>query len=343
MYINLSIKPHQITQLSEFTISQDSLKGFPALTIDKDSYIVESVVETSINMDAQIDDHGGCYNLQIGKYTSIAENILFLIDMNHDYTAVCQGVMSEINDCKHESNLPRKGQILIENDVWIGSHVTIMGGVTIHNGAVVAAGSVVTKDIPPYAIVGGNPAKIIKYRFPEDIIKKLLIISWWNWSPELIKQRRFDFEKSTKEFTDKYYPEALPEYEQILNMSTQKRPEGVYIFVADLKCSYSIMDKVIKAFCQKYNDKLSQLIIYLPESEAENNDLFCIIVDMLQKYSEYNVYINIIDGSKVSLEDLIPDVSCFITNRRKDNLYNAELFGKYNKAIISGVDIPIFK
>ncbi|MGN1305484.1 MAG: CatB-related O-acetyltransferase [Oscillospiraceae bacterium] len=343
MYINLSVNPYTITQTSEYKISNNSLKDFTALTIDKDSYIVGAVAETSVDMDKQLDVHRGCYNLQIGKYTSIAENVLFMIDMNHDYTAVCQGVISEFKNHECKNNLNRKGQILIGNDVWIGSHATIMGGVTIHNGAVIATNAVVTKDVPPYAIVGGNPAKIIRYRFSEDIIKKLQIISWWNWSSELIRQRYSDFEKGVEYFTEKYYPEAFSKYESIMNKQTNKNESEKYIFISDLNYNYSILEKVIKEFCQKFNDKKNELIIFLAESEADNSDMFCKIVDMLTKYSEYNVYINIIDGSKISLEDLLPDISYFITNRRRDNLFNTELFYKYNKKIISGVDIPVFK
>ena len=65
--------------------------------------------------------------------------------------------------------------------MWIGLNVTILGGVTVGDGAVLAAGAIVTKDVPPYAIVGGNPAKIIKYRFSKEQIEKLLKIKWWNW------------------------------------------------------------------------------------------------------------------------------------------------------------------
>ena len=73
-------------------------------------------------------------------------------------------------------------QVIIENDVWIGAHVLILGGVRIGNGAVIGAGSVVTKDVEPYAVVGGNPARIIKKRFCDEIIHKLQTIKWWNMS-----------------------------------------------------------------------------------------------------------------------------------------------------------------
>ena len=76
--------------------------------------------------------------------------------------------------------------MIIANDVWIGYDSTIMPGIKIGNGAIIASKSVVTKDVPDYTIVGGNPAKVIKYRFDQKTIKALLEIAWWNWSEEKI-------------------------------------------------------------------------------------------------------------------------------------------------------------
>lgn len=81
---------------------------------------------------------------------------------------------------------PTKGNTVIGNDVWIGYDATIMPGVTIGDGAIIATKSVVTKDVAPYTIVGGNPSKEIKKRFPEEIIKKLLEMQWWDWPIEKI-------------------------------------------------------------------------------------------------------------------------------------------------------------
>ena len=72
-------------------------------------------------------------------------------------------------------------QIIIGHDVWIGHGVKILGGVKIGNGAVIGTGAIVAKNIPPYAIAVGNPARVIKYRFDEETIKKLLAVKWWNW------------------------------------------------------------------------------------------------------------------------------------------------------------------
>lgn len=76
----------------------------------------------------------------------------------------------------------------IGNDVWIGSNVTIMSGVTIGDGAAIAANSTVTRDVDPYAIVAGNPARLLRRRFDPETIERLLEVAWWNWSDERIEE-----------------------------------------------------------------------------------------------------------------------------------------------------------
>ena len=98
-----------------------------------------------------------------------------------------------------------KGPIIVGNDVWIGFRSIILSGVTIGDGAVIYAGSVVTKDIPPYAIVAGVPAKIIRYRFDAKTIERLARVAWWDWPDEVIKSRLDDFLISGEEFSKKYY------------------------------------------------------------------------------------------------------------------------------------------
>ena len=82
-----------------------------------------------------------------------------------------------------------KGNIVVGNDVWIGYEAIILAGVTVGDGAVIGARAVVTKDVPPYTIVGGIPARIIRRRFDEETIHALLRIKWWNWRPEQIRKK----------------------------------------------------------------------------------------------------------------------------------------------------------
>ena len=85
-----------------------------------------------------------------------------------------------------EGDLPFKGDTHIGHDVWIGYDATIMPGITVGHGAIIASKSVVTKDVPAYGVVGGNPAELIKLRFEQDIIKQLVDIAWWDWTAEKI-------------------------------------------------------------------------------------------------------------------------------------------------------------
>lgn len=117
--------------------------------------------------------------ITIGNFCSIARNVTFQ-EFNHDFTRLTSYfVNANMLGKSTKEDIVSKGPINIGHDVWIGTHSVILSGVTISTGAVVAANSVVTSDIPPYAIVGGNPAKVIKYRFEEDVISKLLQSKWW--------------------------------------------------------------------------------------------------------------------------------------------------------------------
>lgn len=134
------------------------------------------------------------YPIKIGSFCSIARNVS-VQTYNHNYKKattyfIGQNFFQESWDNEKVSN----GIIIIENDVWIGADVVVLGGVTIGNGAVIAANSTVLKNVPPYSIVAGSPAKVIGYRFEQEIIEKLLDINWWNWSDEQMKANKSFFE-----------------------------------------------------------------------------------------------------------------------------------------------------
>lgn len=149
----------------------------------------------------------GTANIEIGSFCSIARGVS-LQAYNHNFKKTTSYYIgANLFDESWENENVYKGNITIKNDVWIGAECTILSGVTIDNGAVVAANSVVNSYIPPYAIVGGSPAKIIAYRFSEDIINKLLELQWWDWSLEKIK-------KNKKLFEDELSIEMLNEIEE---------------------------------------------------------------------------------------------------------------------------------
>ena len=131
--------------------------------------------------------------IKIGNYCSLANDVTIFAGGNHpiDYITThplklyfnLSDFEGWSHDCQDDNEVTTIG-----SDVWIGHGATILSGVTIGDGAVIGARAVVASNIPPYAIAVGNPARIIKYRFSQEIIDKLLHVAWWNWGEEKIKQ-----------------------------------------------------------------------------------------------------------------------------------------------------------
>lgn len=117
------------------------------------------------------------HKLVIGNYVSIAQNVTFLLNGEH-YIDHISSFPFKVKVMGEQAEAFSKGDIIVNDDVWIGYGATIMSGVHIGQGAVIAAGAVVAKDVPPYAVVGGVPAKVIKYRFSPEIIDKLMNIDY---------------------------------------------------------------------------------------------------------------------------------------------------------------------
>ena len=128
-----------------------------------------------------------CSKLIIGNYCSIAPEVVFMTDGEHSYKNISTYPFATRYFNKSIDTLS-KGDIIIGDDVWIGYEALIMSGVNIGQGAVIAAGAVVTKDVPPYAIVGGVPANVIKYRFDKNIIDELLRVDYKKFSINDIEQ-----------------------------------------------------------------------------------------------------------------------------------------------------------
>ncbi len=128
--------------------------------------------------------------LRIGSYSSIAAGVQILLGGEHrtdwvssyPFPAMVEG-LEDITDYDRS-----KGDVVIGSDCWICTNAVILSGVTIGHGAIVAAGAMVTRDVPPFAVVGGNPCKFIRWRFDEPVREALLEAAWWDWPMEEVKQ-----------------------------------------------------------------------------------------------------------------------------------------------------------
>ena len=142
-----------------------------------------------------LDSGDGSTVLNIGNFCSIGPNTCFALSDEHRMETVSSFPFDCVVLRRNKEDGQSKGNIIIDDDVWIGYGATILSGVHISQGAVVAAGAVVTSDVPPYAIVGGVPAKVIKYRFTQPVIDYLLTLDYGSLTEEMIRQHIDDLYK----------------------------------------------------------------------------------------------------------------------------------------------------
>lgn len=178
VYLNAVIKYPQI-EVGDYTIYNDFVAN--PLLFEKNNVLYHYPIHRE--------------KLIIGKFCSIACGTKFLFNCaNHTLKSLSTYTFPlfyeewELEKSNITTAWDNKGDIVIGNDVWIGYEAVIMAGVHIGDGAIIAARAVVTKDVPPYTIVGGTPAKEIRKRFDAEVIQQLLMLKWWDWSADNIRQ-----------------------------------------------------------------------------------------------------------------------------------------------------------
>ena len=161
---------------------------------------------------SSVRDKSKVMNAEIGNYSVIAKECLIGVGVHPTNYLTCHSIFYKNSPwgfhpewVKPIENVAKTTHI--GNDVWIGARSLVMDGVTIGDGAIVAAGSVVAKDVPPFAIVGGAPAKLIRYRFPQEMIDRLEDIKWWNLPDEKITEKvdLFHVANPTIDDVDRYF------------------------------------------------------------------------------------------------------------------------------------------
>lgn len=178
VYLNAVIKDPQI-EVGDYTIYNDFVAN--PLLFEKNNVLYHYPIHRE--------------KLIIGKFCSIACGTKFLFNCaNHTLKSLSTYTFPlfyeewELEKSNITTAWDNKGDIVIGNDVWIDYEAVIMAGVHIGDGAIIAARAVVTKDVPPYTIVGGTPAKEIRKRFDAEVIQQLLMLKWWDWSADNIRQ-----------------------------------------------------------------------------------------------------------------------------------------------------------
>ena len=230
-------------------------KSYHYMTLGACSYAVES---------SRVEFEGDAHVL-IGRYCSIARDVSFLLGLNHNYKNVvttypfdvdfvmekiCAGAnITKITYFPEERRGDNHHQIIVGNDVWIGAGATLIGGVKIGSGAIIGTNAMVTKDVPPYAIAAGNPARIVNYRFDAETVEKFMAIKWWNWSVKKV-YKNLPLIYDTEKFLAKHFTPA-DEFVPDENLNAKLRDGWkVYQLVADFRAAQPLWKKVVEEFCR---------------------------------------------------------------------------------------------
>jgi acetyltransferase-like isoleucine patch superfamily enzyme len=159
--------------------SRDILPDY--VSIGRGTYGVDRNTIQGLSADAPV---------SIGNFCSFGLQVLIFSKADHplDLPSTFPLRTLLLHPSRGNQDAVSKGGVTIGHDVWVGARAIILSGVTIGNGAVIGAGAIVAKDVPPYAVVVGNPATVVKYRFSEPHIEALQSIAWWNWPDEKIRE-----------------------------------------------------------------------------------------------------------------------------------------------------------
>lgn len=334
MIQSISVNPPEgIKAYTRVTISAGGspLDGFPLLSIDRDSYIVQAEIHSGINFRVEI----GCHCIAIGRGTALADNVLLMIDQDHDFSLVAQSATSILRGHTVRKTR-RRGSIVIQNDVWIGSGATIMPGITLHNGCIVAAKAVVTKDVPPYAIVGGNPARVLRYRFDKGIVESLQKIAWWDWDAETQRRRKEDFALPVEAFVEKYLPLA----ENIGAPQTEMSGPKTVFFPIDVGEPFPLYPKILEEYFSKDRPD-AELLIYVPKKLSTEENIQR-VEKILEKYEARDSCVTLQVGMTLDERILMQGADYYITTRSEGTVSRTCLAERYGTKVLYGTDWPLF-
>ena len=267
-------------------------KGVRYVCLGNEKYVGLTAGTASYVNQANMEYGGKHCHVLMGRYCSLAHRIVFEVGLNHDYHRVTTYPFEDIammggDKLNHYDNV-NHNQIIIGNDVWIGCDVTILGGVRIGNGVVIGAGTVVAKDVPPYAVVVGNPGRIIKYRFTPEQIARLQEIKWWYWPEDKIKEMlplMDDVDLFLEKCKDMKIHRNIEDEAFIALQQLKKDGYQIYYIIADIAYSDRIWYTVLKDFLKSFtvDDKVLLLIEIM---SLDDNEIIDEMTELVSSYGD---------------------------------------------------------
>lgn len=346
-----SIEPNKLKEEDRILIKSTNYKQYTGAFVGPYTYCWNLSVDNGIEFEASCGRL--CYNLQIGNFNSIGNNLQLCFGKNHNIKTVSTGGVElflkanniEVDYAKG-SSFNEKGNIVIQNDIWFGENVTIMPNVLIRNGAVIARNSHVVSDVPAYAVVGGNPARLIGYRYTKEQIEKLQKIQWWYWNTDKIMRYAEYFTEDIDRFCDRFYDEAEAEYESYIKNREQKK-DTYFVFV-DYYEEYCSFPYILESFLDMYSkEEEKELLLFIRDDCSVEKIEDALLDNLLNVVNDITMSPEILSSVEVRRGTFIEAKSCFlncshfITTRTYNTVYFTCLAEQLGIEIISGVDSKI--
>ena len=311
----------------------------PLITLGKRSYIFGSDIElATLPLD----------HILIGNYTAIGHDVHFQMMTQHDYTLPSifpwNNPYSKVFDCDWRLAGNERRQIIIGHDVWIGRGVRLQGGVRIGDGAVVAANSIVTGDIQPYSIVGGAPARHIKWRFSPQVMQQMKKIRWWDWAEEKIIANQNWMQVPAGQFCEHFIGEIDPGEDEDWNPVVLYPDNKNYLMIVDPEEKIPLWPKIVTEYVQFFKDK-DAVSLLLAGPYREHPGLKAQIQKLVDQCCPEAVP-HIVMFQTPPVEQRRSWLSCgtlFITNRQPVMLAYLSECDKLGIPFVSGVDSWVFQ
>lgn len=323
-------------RVREITIELEG-RQIPVMTLGEGSYLVHGCFAMG-SMEGHV---------LVGRYCSLADGVTFMVgtDCNMQHTATYpfrDTENIEKSGMMHHGYETNHCQIILGNDVWIGRGVTIQGGVHVGNGAVVGAGAVVLEDVPPYAVAVGNPAKVVKYRFSQEVIDKLQDIKWWNWSEQKIKEN-LELMKYPELFVTHYAggESSGGKGTDVAEQLKLLRDKGykLYAFLADFKSARPVWERVLMQYMQMFEPKDHTILLFAVMGQEPLGK----VEVMMEKYGKDSSHVVLLGDVSTILPEFVRNVHAFVTTRESVSSWCVDFAAGFGVEVLSGLDYDIFQ